>query len=178
MAPRDRAASAADCVFCRIVAGNAPVSAVFENARTLAFLDINPVRPGHLLVIPKTHRPQTWHMTDAEFSAVYRVLPTLVRGLASAMRADAVDVLNLNGPAGGQTVYHVHFHLIPIHRREPPIRRTGRGITLHFEQQPAARAALDRLARRIRARLCALRSVDSPSLPLAARLPRRGQGSR
>jgi diadenosine tetraphosphate (Ap4A) HIT family hydrolase len=66
------------------------------------------------------------------------------------MAADAVDVLNLNGPAGGQTVFHVHFHLIPIHRHDSPVRRDGRSIGFAFEQQAAARDELDRLAQQIR----------------------------
>jgi histidine triad (HIT) family protein len=139
-----------DCVFCRIVAGEAPVSKVFEDARTLAFMDVNPVRRGHVLVIPKAHRAQVWDMRDAEFAAVYRRLPSLVRALARAMKADAVDVLNLNGAAGGQTVYHVHFHLIPIHRDRSPLRRHGRRVAFEFAQEVATRAQLDRIARRIR----------------------------
>ena len=147
-----------DCVFCRIVAGQAPGSTVFEDRRVLAFMDANPVRRGHLLVIPKAHRAQIWAMADAEFAAVYRRLPTLVRALARATRADAVNILSLNGRAGGQTVFHLHFHLIPIHRDRPPLRRKGRRITLEFVQRPASRAALDRIARRIRGHLAGARS--------------------
>ena len=139
-----------DCIFCRIVAGQAPVSTVFDDEGVLAFMDVNPVRPGHVLVIPKAHRAQIWEMRDAEFASVYRHLPTLVRALARAMEADAIDVLNLNGAAGGQTVFHVHVHLIPIHRHDSPVRRDGRSIGFAFEQQAAARDELDRLARRIR----------------------------
>lgn len=139
-----------DCVFCHIVVGLAPASKVFETRRALAFMDVNPVRPGHLLLIPKAHRAQTWDMAEAEFAAVYRSLPRLVRALARAMRADAVDVLNLNGAAGGQTVFHVHFHLIPIHRGRSPVRRRGRRVGFAFTQASPSRAALDRAARRIR----------------------------
>ena len=86
------------CIFCRIVAGQAPVSPVFDAEGVLAFMDVNPVRPGHLLVIPTAHRAQIWEMRDEEFASVYRHLPTLVRALKRAMDADAIDVLNLNGP--------------------------------------------------------------------------------
>jgi histidine triad (HIT) family protein len=70
-----RRESRPDCVFCRIVAGKAPASTVFEDGRVLAFMDANPVRRGHVLVIPKAHRAQIWAMADAEFAAVYRTLP-------------------------------------------------------------------------------------------------------
>ena len=148
-----RRESRPDCVFCRIVAGQEPGSTVFEDGRMLAFMDANPVRRGHVLVIPKSHRAQIWAMADAEFASVYRTLPTLVRALARATGADAVNILSLNGRAGGQTVFHLHFHLIPIHRNRPPLRRVGRRVALEFVQQPASRAALDRIARRIRGHL-------------------------
>lgn len=146
------------CVFCRIVAGQAPASTVFEDGRMLAFMDTSPVRRGHVLVIPKAHRAQIWDMTDAEFAAVYRPLPTLVRALARTVGADAVNILSLNGRAGGQTVFHLHFHLIPVHRDRSPLRRVGRRLTLEFVQQPESRAALERIARRIRAHLGGARS--------------------
>jgi histidine triad (HIT) family protein len=152
-----RGESRPDCVFCRIVAGQAPASTVFEGGRVLAFMDSSPVRRGHLLVIPKAHRAQIWAMADAEFAAVYRTLPTLVRALARATGADAVNILSLNGPAGGQSVFHLHFHLIPIHRNRPPLRRVGRRVALEFVQQAASRAALDRIARRIRGHLVTAR---------------------
>jgi histidine triad (HIT) family protein len=155
--------SSPDCVFCRIVAGKAAASKVFENGRVLALMDANPVRRGHVLVIPKAHRAQIWAMTDAEFAAVYRTLPTLVRALARATGADAVNILSLNGPAGGQTVFHLHFHLIPIHGARSPLRRKGRRITLKFVQQAASRAALDRIARRIRGHLAGARSPGGES---------------
>ena len=158
-----RPASRPDCVFCRIVAGQAPGSTVFEDGRVLAFMDSSPVRRGHVLVIPKAHRAQIWAMADAEFAAVYRRLPTLVRALARATRADAVNILSLNGRAGGQTVFHLHFHLIPIHRDRPPLRREGRRITLEFVQQPASRAVLDRIARRIRGHLAGARTPGGES---------------
>ena len=139
-----------DCIFCRIVAGQAPVSTVFDGEGVVAFMDVNPVRPGHVLVVPKAHRAQIWEMRDEEFASVYRHLPTLVRALKRAMEADAVDVLNLNGPAGGQTVFHVHCHLIPIHRTDSPVRRDGKSVGFAFEQQAASREELDRLAEQIR----------------------------
>jgi diadenosine tetraphosphate (Ap4A) HIT family hydrolase len=104
-------------------------------------------------VIPKAHRAQIWDMADAEFAAVYRTLPTLVRALARATGADAVNVLSLNGRAGGQTVFHLHFHLIPIHRDRSPLRREGRRVALEFIQHRASRTVLDQIARQIRGHL-------------------------
>ncbi len=141
------------CVFCEIIAGRAPASRVYEDACTLAFMDTNPVAPGHLLVIPKAHRAQIWEMAGAEFAGVSRCLPDLVRALKSAMAADAVNVLSLNGPAGGQTVFHLHLHLIPVHQGQAVLRRAGRRIALRFVQRRASRAELRRVSERIRAHL-------------------------
>lgn len=141
------------CEFCAIVAGRAQASIVCEDARALALMDINPVRPGHVLVVPKAHRAQIWEMADAEWAAVYRRLPTLVRALKAATSADAVDILSLNGRAGGQSVFHLHVHLIPVHARAPVLRRKGRRVTFGLVQRRASRAELDALAERIRANL-------------------------
>ena len=116
-------------------------------------MDINPVRRGHLLLIPKAHRAQAWDLSDVEAARILRCLPMLVRAVKSATSADAVDVLNLNGRAGGQSVFHVHFHLIPVHRRRPLLRRRGRTVILRAVQRAASRAALEAVAKIIRARL-------------------------
>lgn len=143
----------AGCEFCAIVGGRAPASRVYEDSSALAFLDINPVRRGHLLVIPKVYRAQIWEMEDAEFAGVYRCLPTLVLALRLAMAADAVNILSLNGAAGGQTVFHLHIHLIPVHNGQPVLRRKGRRVAFQFVQRPAPRKELLRVAEEIRAHL-------------------------
>jgi len=76
-----------DCVFCRIVAGEAPVSKVFEDARTLAFMDVNPVRRGHVLVIPKAHKAQVWGMYVAERARGHGVARELLLAALATARA-------------------------------------------------------------------------------------------
>lgn len=151
--PRASRRRRSGCEFCAIVGGRAPASRVYEDAWALAFLDINPVRRGHLLVIPKVHRAQIWEMDDAECAGVYRCLPKLVRALRLAVAADAVNILSLNGAAGGQTVFHLHFHLIPVHDGQPVLRRKGRRVAFQFMQRPAPRKELLRVAEEIRAHL-------------------------
>lgn len=141
------------CVFCAIVAGRAPASIVYRDRATVAFMDVNPVRPGHLLVIPTAHRAQIWELGEAESAAVYRCVPALALALKAAVAADAVTVLSLNGRAAGQTVFHLHVHLVPVHAGDPLLRRRGRSVTFRLVQGRAARAELDALADRIRARL-------------------------
>lgn len=140
-------------MFCAIVAGRAPASIVYWDEAALAFMDVNPVRPGHVLVIPTAHRAQIWELGEAESVAVYRRLPALASALKAAVAADAVTIFSRNGRAAGQTVFHLHFHLVPVHARDPLLRRRGRRVTFRLVHGRAARAALDALARRIRARL-------------------------
>jgi histidine triad (HIT) family protein len=140
-------------VFCAIVAGRAPASIVYRDRATLAFMDVNPVRPGHVLVIPTAHRAQIWELGEAESAAVCRRLPALASALKGAMAADAVTVFSLNGRAAGQTVFHVHVHLVPVHAGDPLLWRRGRRVTFRLVQGRGTRAELEALARRIRARL-------------------------
>jgi len=151
--PRASRRRRSGCEFCAIVGGRAPASRVYEDARALAFLDIDPVRRGHLLLIPKVHRAQIWEMDDAECAGVYRCLPKLVRALRLAVAADAVNILSLNGAAGGQTVFDLHFHLIPVHDGQAVLRRKGRRVAFQFMQRPAPRTELLRVAEEIRAHL-------------------------
>ncbi len=102
-----------DCIFCSIVSGKIPCYKVFEDAHALAFLDINPFGLGHTLVVPKFHAPDVFHLPPEELAgmmpAVQRVATLLKRKLA----CDGLAMMQLNGAAAGQTVGHVHVHLIP-----------------------------------------------------------------
>jgi len=101
------------CIFCRIVSGELPVCKVLETPDVLAFMDINPVIKGHVLVIPKPHHNPITDVPDEllgrTLAAVKRVVDAQVRGLG----ADGVNVTQANGEIAGQIVPHVHFHVIP-----------------------------------------------------------------
>jgi histidine triad (HIT) family protein len=106
----------ANCIFCKIAAGEIPSESILETEEALAFLDINPLAPGHVLLIPKQHH---LHITDMSADAWQRVtqhLPRLARAVKTATGADGFNVLQNNGRVAGQAVDHVHFHIIP--RRE------------------------------------------------------------
>lgn len=89
---------------------------VFEDDAVLAFLDINPLAEGHLLIIPKAHRERLEDMSPDEVATATRHLPRLARAVLAATGAQAYNVLQNNGSAAQQSVGHVHFHIIP--RRE------------------------------------------------------------
>ena len=116
----------AECVFCSIVAGGIPCTKVYESDQVLAFLDIAPISEGHTLVVPKVHC-QCLHDCPAEVLAETAKTVGMLSGpTVAAVGADGYNVLCNNGPAAGQVVGHLHFHIIP--------RKTGDGV---FNRWPA-----------------------------------------
>ena len=134
------------CVFCAVVAGTEPASIVHEDEHVLAFCDLFPVNPGHLLVVPKAHSTGLAELDPADGARVFAVahrLAAAVRG--SGLRCEGVNLFLADGEPAGQEVFHTHLHVIPRH--------AGDGFRLHSGQSrtPAGRADLDGVAAAIRA---------------------------
>lgn len=102
-----------ECVFCKIAAKRIPALIVHDDESVVAFLDVNPLAEGHLLVIPREHFGQIADMPDELFARVASVIPQLARALLSVSGAAGYNLLQNNGHVSGQVVPHVHFHLIP-----------------------------------------------------------------
>ena len=102
-----------DCIFCSIVAGEIPSRTVYEDDDVLAFLDANPLAPGHTLVIPKEHHERLHDVPDRPASHVYRIVHKLSGAVESGVDADGTTIGINNGEAAGQEVPHVHGHVIP-----------------------------------------------------------------
>ena len=112
--------SADDCLFCKMVAGQIPVTKIYEDEVVLAFLDIGPISDGHTLVIPKQHFEKL-HDCPSEFLGwVGSRLGKIAVAVTAAMNSDGYNVLCNNGRAAGQHIEHLHFHIIP--------RNTGDGL--------------------------------------------------
>ena len=133
-----------DCVFCAIVAGEAPASVVYEDGEVLAFLDILPIAPGHLLVIPKAHAPYLADLDEATGARMMAAAMRLAAALrASGLRCDGINLFLADGEAAGQEVFHAHLHVFP--------RFAGDGFTITDEAVSPPRADLDAIAATIRA---------------------------
>ena len=102
-----------DCIFCKIVSGEIPCTKVFEDDRVLAFMDINPLNDGHLLVIPKTHATTILDIDEADFAAVTKAVHKLSKAVQEALKPDGINLLQLNGKAANQVVPHLHVHIVP-----------------------------------------------------------------
>jgi len=108
-----------NCVFCRIIGGEEIVSVIYEDEEVIAFLDIQPLHPGHVLVLPKQHYKNLFYVPEdlaaRTFATARRILP----GLRRATQGRAINLFSPNGADGGQDVFHFHLHLIPVPVGEP-----------------------------------------------------------
>jgi histidine triad (HIT) family protein len=102
-----------DCVFCRIRDGGIPSVRVYEDERTLCFMDINPLSAGHCLVVTKRHAPTLWESDSEDLAAAMATAQRVARALREALRPDGLNLLQANGAAAFQSVPHFHLHLIP-----------------------------------------------------------------
>ncbi|OIK09164.1 HIT family protein [Bacillus sp. MUM 13] len=102
-----------DCIFCSIVQGNIPSTKVFENEHVLAFLDISQVTKGHTLVIPKIHKENIYELTPEIASRLFESVPQIAKAINQELKPIGLNVVNNNGEAAGQSVFHYHMHLIP-----------------------------------------------------------------
>jgi histidine triad (HIT) family protein len=133
----------AHTIFQKIITGQVPCHKVYEDEKILAFLDINPLSPGHTLVIPKEPAETLDQLSDDSAAALGRLLPRICRAVIAATGTREYNVLENNGRGAHQVVQHVHFHIIP-----KPDRDKGLGIGW-----PATRldADAEALAEKIRA---------------------------
>ena len=104
--------AAPECVFCRIVAGELDASVVHEDERTLAFLDIQPLTSGHLLVVPRQHATSLAELDPHDGAELFRVAQRAAAALRhSVLRCEGVNFFLADGVAAGQDVFHVHLHV-------------------------------------------------------------------
>lgn len=102
-----------DCIFCSIIAGEIPSWKMYEDEHTIAFLDISPVNRGHTLVVPKRHCTDFVSADDECLKFVHRATQNVARAVLAATGAPGCNVTTANGSAAGQSVFHLHWHVIP-----------------------------------------------------------------
>jgi histidine triad (HIT) family protein len=131
-----------DCIFCKIVDGEIPCTKVFEDDRVLAFMDINPLNEGHLLVIPKSHAATIFEIHEKDFAAVTAVTHKIAGAVQKALNPEGINVLQLNGKAANQVVPHLHVHIVP--------RWSGDGLTIsQWEIVPGDMEKISNVAEKI-----------------------------
>ena len=103
----------ADCIFCKIVAGELPCAKVYEDDTTLAFLDIGPIVRGHTLVVPKQHHDPITETPPQVLQTLILAVRKIAQAQVTGLGADGINVTQANGSLAGQVVPHIHFHVIP-----------------------------------------------------------------
>lgn len=131
-----------DCVFCRIRDGQIPAMKVYDDERTLAIMDINPLNRGHCLVITKTHAATLYDAEPVDLQALIVTVRRIAKAIRSTLNPDGLNLLQANGPAAFQSVPHLHVHLIP--------RWTGDGKGFDWKLVPGDRAEIVAVGEQIR----------------------------
>ncbi|MFH0808942.1 MAG: HIT family protein [Pseudomonadota bacterium] len=129
------------CIFCDIVRGNAAAERIYEDQDILAFLDINPVNPGHALVIPRDHHETYLDLPDALLAPLGMALRRVAAAVLRTTGAGGLNLVMNNYRAAGQLVPHVHWHVVPRHPDD--------GLR-HWPGRPAGATELSDMAKRIR----------------------------
>jgi histidine triad (HIT) family protein len=133
-----------DCIFCQIVSGAAPSFPVYEDERTVTFLDLFPVAPGHALVVPRDHYENLYDTPSHVLEAIAATSKRVAAAIRRELVPDGLGIFQLNGAAAGQTVFHYHMHLLP--------RRMGDPMSLHSRVRGAP-DALETMSARLRSAL-------------------------
>ncbi len=135
-----------NCIFCDILSGNLPSSRIYQDDQCTAFLDIQPVNPGHMLVIPNYHAAFLADLDEDSGANMFRVAQRLTKALRmSGLKCEGVNLFLADGEAAMQEVFHVHLHVFP--------RYKGDGFGLRFSPayfDKPERPELDRIAQKIK----------------------------
>lgn len=130
-----------DCIFCKIVKGEIPSAKIYEDEKFLAFLDIAPVKPGHVLIIPKEHFKDTTLTPDNVLSELIVRGKKIGKALIKELGAEGFIFSTNNGKAAGQEIFHTHFHIIP--------RKSDDGLT-HWQQEKYKEGEAEKIAQKLK----------------------------
>ncbi len=131
-----------ECIFCRLVLGEIPSARVYEDALTVAFMDIGQVNPGHVLVATRRHAATLLEATPEEAGAVMQTAQRVAHAVQDAFDPPGLTLLQANGREGDQTVFHFHMHVVPRHADD--------GIALSWPRKEPAFGVLQGYAGRLR----------------------------
>jgi histidine triad (HIT) family protein len=132
-----------DCIFCKVLAGEIPGERVYEDEHTVAVMDINPWTRGHAVVFPRKHAANLFEIDEEELGRVAVAAKRLATKIRDTLGCDGVNLLQSNGRAAWQTIFHLHVHVIPRYDGDP--------LELPTRPQPAKPEELAEVAAEIRA---------------------------
>ena len=107
-----------ECVFCQIIQKKLPASVVYEDEHVVAFLSNRPVNEGHTLVVPKKHYANIYELSEDETAYIFKIVKRVAHGVSDSVDAEGIRIVQNNGEAAGQVVFHLHVHVIPMKPQE------------------------------------------------------------
>ena len=134
-----------DCIFCKIAKGEIPSATVYEDDDFRVIMDVSPASEGHMIILPKEHAANVYELSDATASKIYVLAKKLATALKDELDCDGINILQNNGEAAGQTVFHLHMHIIP--------RYYSDDISIRWNQGKSDTDSLTELANSIGQRL-------------------------
>ncbi|HYA78190.1 MAG TPA: HIT family protein [Verrucomicrobiae bacterium] len=140
------------CIFCKIVRKQAPVSMIYEDETVMAFLDIRPLNEGHTLVVPKKHYVDIFDTPEYQLNKVHTTAKIVSIAVKKTTNADGISVIQQNGKAAGQDIFHFHVHVVP--------RFEGQKLPSFSALKEVERVKLDSIAKMIKQQLKNLKGVD------------------
>ena len=135
----------ANCIFCKIVAGQIPSFKLVEDETTIAFMDINPANPGHSLSVAKGHWPTVDMIPPEVLGAVARTAQKVAKAVMTELKPAGVNLIQANGPGAGQSVPHLHIHILP--------RRADDGLKINWEPKAGDMKEIEQVFKRLKAAL-------------------------
>ena len=104
------------CIFCKIAKGEAPACKIYEDENIVAFLSIQPINVGHTLVVPKKHYENIYEIPEGEVARLFKAVKKIAPAVRRGVEAEGIQIVQNNGEAAGQVVFHLHVHIIPMNK--------------------------------------------------------------
>ncbi len=132
-----------ECIFCKIIRGEIPCFKVLDDDDVLAFMDVNPIAPGHVLIVPRHHSKDIMETPPEWVGKAFAGASSVARAVQKTLEPDGINIVQANGPGAKQSVFHLHVHVIP--------RGMDDGLTMNWELVPGDMDVIGKLAERIKA---------------------------
>lgn len=136
-----------NCIFCKIAAGEIPSATVYEDEDFRVIMDINPASKGHAIILPKTHAANIFEVEDEVASKIFVVAKKVAKAMKEELNCDGMNILQNNGEVAGQTVFHLHVHLLPRYKGDKINIKWSHQDKLKDEFASLAKAISDRITK-------------------------------
>jgi histidine triad (HIT) family protein len=139
-----------ECIFCQIIRKQAPASVVYEDDRVVAFLSDRPVSAGHTLVVPKTHYENIHAIPSVEVGYLFKIVKKVAQAVKDATNVEGIRIVQNNGEAAGQVVFHLHVHVIPLRFHNQFSHDSAYRNPTHYRDEEALEKEAEKIKQQIK----------------------------